>query len=305
MRAHITRIDWRTCALIAGCYGIWTIGLWAYGAGLWWLSLPLMAVMAAFHTSLQHETIHGHPTPWPVVNEALVSLPLAVLFPYRRYRDLHLQHHRDEHLTDPYEDPESYFWAQDDADSMPRWVRWIFTINNCLLGRLTIGPFLTLLGFTKTEVRRIRHNETGVRQAWALHAGGLIALVAILSTFGIPFWAYVFGALYPAIALTSLRSFAEHQAAEEVGARTAVVEAHPFWALLYLNNNLHIVHHASPHPPRHQLPRLYMERRAQYLAANGNTLFHGYGQIARLFGLRTKQPVDHPFIHRSDTDPAS
>ena len=74
------------------------------------IGLIALPVLAAFHTSLQHETIHGHPTPFHGLNELLVSLPLGAVFPFRRYRDLHLKHHNDMNLTDPYEDPESYFW---------------------------------------------------------------------------------------------------------------------------------------------------------------------------------------------------
>ena len=35
--------------------------------------------------------------------------PLAVWFPYGVYRDSHLRHHDDPHLTRPEHDPESYF----------------------------------------------------------------------------------------------------------------------------------------------------------------------------------------------------
>ena len=300
MTTQTMRVDWRTCALIAVCYVVWTLGLIAFGAGFWWAALPVLAVTAAFHTSLQHETIHGHPTPWPALNETLVSLPLAVAFPYRRYKALHLQHHRDEHLTDPYEDPESYFWCQSDVHNMPVWMQWVFAINNSLAGRLIIGPALTLIGFTKTELRRLRANEAGVRRAWGLHLLGLGLLVLILSWAEMPIWAYLLGVVYPAIAITSLRSFAEHQAAQDVGARTAIVEAHPAFALLYLNNNLHIAHHASPTTPWHRLPALYRERKQQYLAANGHTLFNGYWDIVKRFGLKVKQPVAHPIMHRDN-----
>ncbi|MGI9353935.1 MAG: fatty acid desaturase, partial [Rhizobiaceae bacterium] len=103
-------IEWATLALIALCYGGWVLSSLLWLTSFWWLAPPLMTVLAAFHGSLQHETVHGHPTPWQAANEVLVSLPLGVIFPYRRYRDLHLRHHNDANLTDPFEDPESYFW---------------------------------------------------------------------------------------------------------------------------------------------------------------------------------------------------
>lgn len=295
------RLDTRTLVLIIACYALWLLAGLAWTTPLWPLGLIALPVLAAFHTSLQHETIHGHPTPWPWLNEALISLPLAAVFPYRRYRDLHLKHHRDENLTDPYEDPESYFWPEDQVHRMSDFQRLIFALNNTLVGRLTIGPALTIAGFARTETQRLKSNEPGTRTAWALHAAGLAALALIITlAFAMPLWVYALFAIYPALSLTSLRSYAEHQAAENVGARTAVVEAHPAMALLYLNNNLHIVHHAHPHLPWHALPRRYAERRAHYLAANENTVFLGYRDIWRRFAFSIKQPVEHPIWHRGD-----
>ncbi|MEL6946772.1 MAG: fatty acid desaturase [Pseudomonadota bacterium] len=292
--------EWVTLALILGCYaGFIGLGaLWMSAMG--WFVLPGMAVLAAFHTSLQHETIHGHPTRYAWFNELLVSLPLAVVFPYRRYRDLHLLHHNDASLTDPYEDPESYFWPYDTYEQMWRPIRWLFLANNTLVGRLLIGPWLTLVGFARTEFVRLVRGEEGVRAAWLLHGCGLCALAGLVITvFGMPLWIYALCIVYPALSLTALRAYAEHQAAENVGARTAVVEASPIWSLLYLNNNLHIVHHANPAEPWYALPDLYRERRHVFLAANDNTLFTGYREIFARFAFRVKQPVEHPFLYRS------
>lgn len=290
-------IEWRTLALIVWCYGGWGLAAFAWTTPFWLAGLVALPFLAAFHTSLQHEVIHGHPTPWPWLNEALVALPLAAVFPYRRYKALHLQHHRDEHLTDPYEDPESYFWPEDQVTRMTDFQQLVFALNNTLVGRLTIGPLLTIVGFLRTETARLRAGEAGVRAAWALHAPGLVFLAWLVQgVFGIPLWIYGLFVVYPALSLTAMRAYAEHQAAEQVGARSAVVEAHPFWALLYLNNNLHIVHHASPRTAWYDLPGLYRERRTQYLAANENTLFDGYGDVARRFAFSVKQPVAHPLI---------
>lgn len=265
----------------------------------WGLGLIALPVLAAFHGSLQHETIHGHPTRWLLLNEALVSLPLMGIFPYRRYKALHIQHHRDEYLTDPYEDPESYFWPEDAVRNMNDFQRHVFALNNTFAGRLLIGPMLTIIGFGRTEWKRIKANEPEVRLAWSLHLVGLVGMVALITqVFQMPLWAYFTFVTYPALSLTAMRSYAEHQAAENVGARTAIVETCPALALLYLNNNLHIVHHASPATPWYELPGLYEQRRDNYLAANENTLFYGYGAIARAFAWRVKQPVDHPILRR-------
>ncbi|PCH45921.1 MAG: fatty acid desaturase [Hyphomicrobiales bacterium] len=296
-------LEWSTLSLMAGCYGLWILLGMAWQLPYGWLVLPFMAYLAAFHTSLQHEVVHGHPTPWAGLNEFLVSLPLAAIFPYRRYRELHLQHHNDQNLTDPYEDPESYFWPLSHYVTMRPVMRKIFAINNTFFGRLTIGPALSLYGFSRTEIGRIRRGEPGVLLAWVLHSFGVAAMLLIVTqVFHIPLWVYGLFIVYPALSLMAMRSYAEHQAAENIGERSAIVETCPLWALLYLNNNLHITHHASPTTPWYELPALYAERRVQYLAANGNTLFDGYWEIARRFGFTVKQPVDHPFMHRELDD---
>ncbi|SEW05049.1 Fatty acid desaturase [Cognatiyoonia koreensis] len=294
--------EWITLALIGGCYALWMIAGLLWTSGVWFLGALALPVLAAFHGSLQHETIHGHPTRRVWLNELLVSLPLIGIFPYRRYKALHLQHHRDEHLTDPYEDPESYFWPADAVARMTDFQRHLFALNNTFVGRLLVGPALTIIGFTKTELARLKADEPGVRLAWALHGVGLVVLaVMVTQVFGMPLWVYFLCVTYPALSLTAMRSYAEHQAAENVGARTAIVETCSPLALLYLNNNLHIVHHASPATPWYRLPALYNERRDNYLAANENTLFVGYSDIARRFAWRVKQPVEHP--HRQIRTP--
>lgn len=294
---RLRHTEWSTIGLIALCYGLWVAAGLLWATPVWFLGLLILPFVAAFHTSLQHETIHGHPTPWPKLNEALIGLPLAVVFPYRRYRALHLQHHRDEHLTDPFEDPESYFWCADDVNRMNDFQQLVFGLNNTLVGRLTIGPLLTIIGFIRTEAARLRTGQPGVLLAWLLHIPGLFALALIIRAgFGMPLWVYLVFVVYPALSLTALRAYAEHQAAEAVGARTAVVEAHPFWSLLYLNNNLHIVHHSSPATPWYDIPKLYTQRREMYLNANENTVFMGYKDIWTRFAFVKKQPVAHPVL---------
>ena len=292
-------IELKTLSLIIACYAVWLAAGSLWTTPFWAISLLLLPLTAAFHTSLQHETIHGHPTPLAWLNEFLVSLPLAAVFPYRRYKDLHLQHHRDEHLTDPFEDPESYFWSADDVSRMNDFQRHLFELNNTLVGRILFGPALTIVGFAKTECSRLKAREPGVLTAWLLHLAGLCALVAVCTgLFSMPIWTYLLFVIYPALSLTSLRAYAEHQAAEAVGARSAVVEASRFWSFLYLNNNLHIVHHASPATPWYDIPKLYAERRQIYLTANENTVFLGYSDVWKRFAFRKKQPVEHPLLGR-------
>ncbi len=43
----------------------------------------LLIWFTARYMSLQHELIHGHPTPWRWCNQLLGTLPLAVWYPLR------------------------------------------------------------------------------------------------------------------------------------------------------------------------------------------------------------------------------
>src|SRR5690606_41027911 len=95
-------VEWPTVALIAACYAVW------FAAGFWlWADHPLVAAVVltlviALQSSLMHEASHGHPTRRSIVNELLVELPIGLLYPYRRFKALHLRHHADERLTDPF-----------------------------------------------------------------------------------------------------------------------------------------------------------------------------------------------------------
>jgi fatty acid desaturase len=300
------RLEGLTLALICACYAMWVVLTLMTGWVPVWVVLPLLAVISAFHTSLQHEALHGHPTHNRHLNEALVFLPLILILPYRRYRDLHLKHHNDLHLTDPLEDPESFFLPEGDYHRLNPVLRILLEFNNTFVGRMLVGPGLSMYGFIRSELRLMWAGNRKVQLAWLLHIVACVPLVWwIVEVASIPIWIYLLFVSYPAMALVLVRSFAEHQASEAVGERTIVVEACRFFSLLYLNNNLHIVHHASPSMAWYDLPALYRERREQFLAANNNYLFPGYWAIVRRFAFRSKQPVAHPFLHRVGGEPAA
>jgi fatty acid desaturase len=287
------RIEWPTVGMIALAYGGWA------AAGLWlWpmapaLALAVMAVLAALHSSLAHECLHGHPTRSRALNEALVTLPLSLVHPYRRYRAMHLAHHHDERLTDPFDDPESYYKARFRLAAMPRWFRGVLQANNTLVGRMVLGPLLGAGGFLASEARGLWRNARGVRTAWVLHGLSLVPVLAALVLFGIPVWLYLLAVVWPALALISIRTFAEHRWHETPEGRTIVVERSPL-AWLFLNNNLHIVHHQHPTAAWYALPRLYRERRAHWQALNGGYVYRNYWQLFRAHALRAKEPVAHP-----------
>jgi fatty acid desaturase len=289
-------IEWRTLMLIFGCYAAWiAAGMLYTVAG--WISVPLLALVIVLHSSLQHEAIHRHPTRHQGWNEALVFLPLGLLVPFRRYRELHLKHHADSRLTDPYDDPESYYLAFYDYQRLPLALRIVLTWNNMLAVRMLIGPAISATGFLLSEIRATIHPQgRDMRQthkAWAWHAIGMLAVVAIIHFgFGMPIYAYLLAA-YLGLSLLSIRSFCEHQWAETPDGRTVIVERSPL-GLLFLNNNIHLVHHKHPGMPWYELPAAYRARRAEWQAINSGYVFSGYGAVMRHFGIRQKEPVAHP-----------
>ena len=97
----VARLELQTLALLAASYVVWALGT-TLAAALWLpLGMACVVLAAVMHSSLCHEALHGHPTRLRWLNEALVFPQLTLLIPYGRFRDLHLEHHRDEQLTDP------------------------------------------------------------------------------------------------------------------------------------------------------------------------------------------------------------
>ena len=167
--------------------------------------------------------------------------------PYGRYRDQHLHHHGDERLTDPYGDPESFYLEPRDWRRLAWPLRFLFKANNTLAGRLVAGPAISMISFWRAEFALLVRGNVSVVKAWAAHLPAVaVALGWAWGVCGIHPLIFFAAFAYGGTALILLRSYAEHRAHENVGARTVVVETCPAMALLFLNNNLHALHHARP-----------------------------------------------------------
>ena len=222
-----------------------------------------------------------------------MRLPLGLTVPYCRFRDLHLAHHRDSNLTDPYDDPETNYldpvvWAL-----LPRWKQALLRLNNTLAGRILIGPAIGHAIFFQDEWRLVRSGDRKVGRAWALHLPGVVAVLALVALSPMPLWLY-FSACYVALGLLRIRTFLEHQAHEKARGRTVIIEDKGPLALLFLNNNLHVVHHMHPGVPWYELPAVYRAGKERFLAINDGYLYRSYGQVFRKYLFRTKDPVAHP-----------
>ena len=287
-------VEWPTLCLIAACYAVWagaTVGADALGLGL---AIPLTALTLTLHSSLTHEVIHGHPFRDQRLSDLLVFPALGLFVPLERFRDIHLAHHHDPSLTDPYDDPESNYLDPSVWARLSRPARALLRANNTLLGRVTLGPAIGLAVFWRDDLRAALAGDRRVRRAWALHALGLAPVALWLATVAtLPLWAYL-AAAYFGFGVLKIRTFLEHQAHETAAGRSVIIEDRGPLALLFLNNNLHAVHHAHPRTPWYELPRTYARRRALYLARNRGYRYRSYWAVVRAHWLRAKDPVPHP-----------
>ncbi|MBM3526067.1 MAG: fatty acid desaturase [Alphaproteobacteria bacterium] len=293
--APVPTIEWPTVALAIVIYGGILSLTWFHAALPWWLFLMLGAWLSAWFGSLQHEIIHGHPTRMTALNAALGYAPFWLWLPYPRYSDTHLTHHRDARLTDPLDDPESRYWTADDWQALGPIGRAIVAAQATLLGRLTLGPPWAIGYFLWTEARTIANGNRALAGIWLWHAVALVpVLVWVFAICGVPAWLYVAAFVQGGLALTLIRSFAEHRAERDVSRRTAVVENSRILGPLFLFNNLHAAHHRWPHLPWYRLPALYAAHRDELVAGNGGLVYAGYGEVFRRFLVKPHDAPMHP-----------
>lgn len=289
------RAEWPTWTALFGCYAVWATAVYLSEPLGWAMAIPL-ALATAFHSSLQHEILHGHPTRSAQVNEALVFLPLGLFIPYRRFRDLHIWHHNDERLTDPYDDPESFYIEISTWRRLGAPFRLLLLANSSFAGRMLFGPSLSIAGFVRSETWRLWQGEQGVRRAWGLHALGLVPVLAILHVAGISLWFYTICVAYPAMSLIMMRSYIEHRAAEAASHRSVFIEEHWFWRLMFLNNNFHSVHHSYPAVPWYRIPAIWRREQSQVLMRNGGYYYPGYGTVVVRWLFTQREPLVHPYV---------
>lgn len=289
------RLEWPTLALALIIYAGWGLLTFFHDRLPVLLLIPCASWIMAWHMSLQHEAIHDHPTPWRRVNDLLVVWPLSLWLPFAVYRHSHRQHHRNEFLTDPVDDPESYYLTDAQALALRRRFPFFYRVTDTLLGRVLLGPARFITVFLYGQGRRLLAGNRDLWRVWAWH---LLAMVPVLTWLVLvcrmPLWFYVLAFVYPGFALGLVRSFAEHRAAGEVMHRTAIVENAPLMGLLFLYNNLHAVHHDRPGLPWYEIPSFYRRHRTEIVRANGGLVYDGYLDVARRFLLRPHDELVHP-----------
>jgi fatty acid desaturase len=297
LRRLFLKIDGPTWLVALVLYSAWVVLIW-YAVRLpWWIIMPVGAYLIAWHFSLQHEAIHAFRGVPGWLRFAVVFAPIGLWFPFPLYRKSHSTHHRDAHLTLPGVDTESYYVRRADWESMSKFKRALAVANQTMAGRLLLGPCLRLLALADKELRRVARGDFAHVPHWIVHALALAALFWFISgVCRFPWWQYCLLIAYPGLGLGLLRAFTEHRAAEDSQQRTAAVESNVVFGLLYLYNNLHVVHHLKPTMPWYEIPGYYRQNRAALLRANGDFMYRGYAQLARRYLFTPVFSPVHPFL---------
>ncbi|MGA2191046.1 MAG: fatty acid desaturase [Steroidobacteraceae bacterium] len=297
LRRKFRQIDGPTWIVALVLYALWFLLVWFNAVLPWWVIMPAGAYLLAWHFSLQHEAIHAFRGVPAWLRFAVVFPPLGLWFPYPLYRKSHSTHHRDVNLTVPGVDTESYYVLRADWDRMGPLKRGLLNFNQTMAGRLLLGPGLRLWTLVMRETRRVRQGDYSHLPHWAAHAAAVAALFWFISgVCGFPWWQYCLLVAYPGLSLGLLRAFTEHRAAENSQERTAAVESNAVFGLLYLYNNLHVVHHLKPTMAWYDIPGFYRANREELLQGNGQFVYAGYAQLAmRYLFVPVFSPV-HPTL---------
>jgi fatty acid desaturase len=296
-RKAFRQVDGPTWIVALVIYAAWGALIWYNAALPWWFMMPVGAYLLAWHFSLQHEAIHSFRGVPAWLRFALVFPPIGLWFPFPLYRKSHTTHHRDINLTVPGVDTESYYVLKADWQRMGSFMRAVLTFNQTLAGRLLIGPCLRLWSLSYKESKRVAQGDYSHLPHWAVHALAVALLFWFISgVCHFPWWQYCLLIAYPGMSLSLLRAFYEHRAAEDSQQRTAAVESNVVFGLLYLYNNLHVVHHLKPTMPWYDIPRYYRENRESLLEVNGQYVYRGYTVFVRRFLLTPVFSPVHPLL---------
>jgi fatty acid desaturase len=296
-RAAATQVEWVTLGLFVGCALVWVCAVFVLPLWSTWGGVIVLSVALVLHSSLSHEVLHGHPFTSRRANEALAVVSPGLFIPYVRFRDTHLAHHRDDRLTDPYDDQESNYldpavWAR-----LPWVLRAVLRMNNTLAGRIVLGPIISQVAFMRGDWHAIRAGDSRVLKGWAVHIPGVALVLCVVWAAPMSLWHYVL-ACYAALSILKIRTFLEHRAHVAARGRTVIVEDRGLLAFLFLNNNLHVVHHMHPKVAWYRLPALYRTNAARYLARNGGYRYRSYAEVFARHLFAAKDPVAHPLWSR-------
>jgi len=298
--ARIGDVFWRkegpTWLVLMGMVAGWSCLVIFHQSLPWYAVVIFGGLITALHASLTHESVHCMRSVPGWLRVSLFFLPLGVWYPYFMYVRAHTVHHRDACLTDPGRDPESFYFEAEKWSRLAPALKMVMVANQTFAGRMILGPFIAIIELFAGEIRSFRLGQRNIIRPWLLHLAGLAVLFGIVSGWaGMPWWQYIVLFAYPGLVFSLIRSFIEHRWDEAPGHRTAIVESGRFFSLLFLNNNLHVVHHRYPAMKWYEIPGYYRQHRSDILDGNGGFVFSGYGDVIRRYLFKpTFIPVRPP-----------
>ena len=288
--------EWKTLGVIVAVYGLTVLTVVRYDVLTVWLAVPLLAVLGAWHLSMQHEVLHGHPFKNQFLNDAIGSIPVTLWIPYLAFKKDHHEHHKSD-LTNPELDNESYYVTQEQWDDAGPIRRAAWTANRTILFRMFVWTIVSTISYVTLVLKRAIRNEQGDRLAVALHIVGVASVVYLVSLSSMPLWQFALGTVYGGRILNAIRPFPEHKYQSGVETKTAMIMAGPVMSLLMLNNNLHIAHHDDPKIPWYRVNEFSKRVNAVERAREAGVLYEGgYAEVFRKFSFT---PVDSPVRERN------
>ncbi|MGI9316951.1 MAG: fatty acid desaturase [bacterium] len=295
MKSETKLIEWRTLSLVIATYTAWWLVVANFNA-LPILTAPLLLLVLAFHTSLVHELIHGHPTNYPWLNDFMGTPPIALIYPYAVFKDTHLRHHYNQDLTLPGVDPESFYCCRDTWQKKSEFKRKLAWMNMTLAGRLILNPMFSLIQMLKLCASQLATGSLKQKLTWIIHIPACAVVLYIATVhYSVPLWIYLLCA-YCAHSVIGLRAFFEHRTAEEPDERIVIVDACGFFKFMYLNNNFHATHHRYPGMPWYEIEKQFRRDSQSVLQRNGNFYYSGYRDWLHYLFRPVASPV-HPFPH--------
>ena len=289
--------DWRTLIIAALVYTGWFAAVFTHKQLPWWATFALLTWFGAWHLSLQHELVHGHPFRNSKLNAALASLSVTLWVPFLSFKRDHISHHNTT-LTHPELDTESYYSLPENWRKSNRLLRSIYWANRTLAFRLTVWSVFSAVQYFLADAWRAIRNIDNARSAWLLHFPALIAVTFLVTqSADMSVLEYLVGGVFGSHSLNMMRSFAEHKTLSNDSTRTAVIDAGWLMSLLMLNNNLHIAHHDEPSTPWYLVPEAAKRLNSYDRAAQVGALYSGgYSELIRRFTFR---PYDQPVYGQS------
>tara|TARA_B100000959_G_C14993065_1_gene628862 strand:+ start:3154 stop:4059 length:906 start_codon:yes stop_codon:yes gene_type:complete len=289
-KVYPSQVEWPTVAIALAVYGGWLSVIFYHEVLGSFLSVLTLAILITWHGSLQHEIVHGHPFRSESANELLGMIPINPCQPYRVYRRSHLRHHACLDLTDPSTDTESFFIRADTWRRLSPFSKGFLFFHQTLLGRFLTGPIVQVISIIRHDISEVRSGDGRLLRWWLIHlATSAVLFFGLIKLGKFSLWHYLI-AIYLGISLTLVRTYCEHKWTEQELTRSATVSSKGFWALLFLNNNLHDTHHADPDVPWYELPKRSIELESTTESMNGAGHYSGYFEVFR-------RHLIHPYAH--------